>query len=74
MNARPRHYAVDIVRLQSKEDREAYIAKLPDNLIEMVKTHVKNMWSRRNEIRASEKIEGAVRKSKEVSKGRKKRR
>lgn len=41
---RPRHYAAELVALESKEQRIEALKKVPEHLQEMVKTHLKIYW------------------------------
>lgn len=44
---RPREYAAEIVELNNLEERRQALAKVPAELQEMVKTHVKTFWALR---------------------------
>ena len=44
---RPRHYAEEIVKLKSREERKSALEKIPDEFKAMVKTHVEVYFLRK---------------------------
>lgn len=42
---RPREYAAEIAALPSRAQRQEALAKVPQHLQAMVKTHVQNFWT-----------------------------
>lgn len=45
---RPRHYAAEIIQLDTLEQRRQALEKVPAHLQEHVKTHVRNFWALRH--------------------------
>jgi hypothetical protein len=45
---RPRHWANEIVKLKSREERKAALEKVPEEYRAMVKIHVENHFLRKN--------------------------
>jgi hypothetical protein len=51
---RPRHYAVDILIIDSKAERVEYLnEKVPPHFQDWVKLYVRMWWPRRGEIRGN---------------------
>ena len=49
---RPRHYAFDILKLDSKQERQGYLQnKVPAEFREWVKTYVKIWWKNRGDFK-----------------------
>jgi hypothetical protein len=46
---RPRHYMEEIVKLKSREEREAALEKVPEEYRAMVKTHVEVHFLRKKQ-------------------------
>lgn len=42
---RPRHYADEIIRLRTREERRDALAKVPEIFQSLVETHVRNHFS-----------------------------
>jgi len=42
---RPRQYAHEITKMKTADERKAALAKVPEHLRELVKTHVEITWS-----------------------------
>jgi hypothetical protein len=44
LEKRPRHYAAEIAKLKTLEERRTAIEQVPEHYKEIVKTHLKNTW------------------------------
>lgn len=42
----PRQYAAQIVKLETKDERRAALAQVPEHLRALVRTHVEIIWNR----------------------------
>lgn len=48
---RPRHYAMEVLRIRDKEERAAYLEKMvPDHFREWVKRYISMWWQDRERI------------------------
>ena len=47
---RPRQYAFEMIRIKDLEGRRKYLETVPDEYVEMVKSHVLCWWPRRRLI------------------------
>ena len=50
MEKRPRHYAAEIVRLRTLDQRRAALELVPEHLRELTAAHIRNEWQRRKSI------------------------
>lgn len=51
---RPRHYAAELVALETKEQRIEALKKVPAHLQDMVKTHLKIYWQIKSQSRSQQ--------------------
>ena len=47
MEKRPRHYAAEILKLKTKEERRAALDSVPEHLRDLVRKHVQAAYDRR---------------------------